>query len=184
MAASLPPPGYAMCRLAILALALLLVAACAGGAPATREDDGRMDSSRGMAFSLPEVEGPLECVPYARLASGIAIRGDAWTWWNQADGRYVRASRPAIGAVLVFARTQRLPLGHVAVVTAVLGVRAIEVAHANWIPGAVTEGVRVIDVSTAGDWSAVRVFNARAGAFGRVYPSMGFILQVAVVAGA
>ena len=173
-----------MARVLAVVLSMGLLAACAGEAPATREDDGRMDSSRGMAFALPEIQGPLECVPYARLASGIAIRGDAWTWWHQADGRYARSARPDIGAVLVFARTKRLPLGHVAVVTAVQGARAIEVAHANWIPGAVNEGVKVIDVSEAGDWSAVRVYNARAGAFGRVYPTMGFILPDAVVAGA
>ena len=29
-----------------------------------------------------------QCVPFARAASGIQIYGDAWTWWDQAEGRY------------------------------------------------------------------------------------------------
>jgi hypothetical protein len=163
-------------------LVLVLLAACAGPREDAPDDERRSDSSRGMAFALPDVAGPLECVPYARLASGIAIRGDAWTWWHQAEGRYERDHTPRIGAVLVFSRTPRLPLGHVAVVTRVAGAREIAVAHANWLPGAVSEDVAVIDVSATGDWSAVRVFNIPSGTFGRVYPTEGFILayQVAV----
>ena len=29
-----------------------------------------------------------QCVPFARLVSGIQIFGDAWTWWSQAAGKY------------------------------------------------------------------------------------------------
>ena len=29
-----------------------------------------------------------QCVPFARLMSGIQIFGDAHTWWQQAAGRY------------------------------------------------------------------------------------------------
>lgn len=164
-----------MGRIGVLVLCLAL-GACAGGAPSNEDDEGRADSERGMAFVPPDIDGPLECVPYARLVSGIAIRGDAWSWWHQAEGRYERSRAPRPGAVLVFARTDRLPFGHVAVVTGVAGARAITIAHANWIPGVVSEEIAVIDVSAAGDWSAVRVWNARAGAYGRVYSTMGFIL--------
>lgn len=33
----------------------------------------------------------LQCVPFARQLSGIRIFGDARTWWNQAQGRYLRS---------------------------------------------------------------------------------------------
>lgn len=42
-----------------------------------------------------------ECVPCARNISGIAIWGDAVTWWAQAASRHVRSGRPAPGSVLV-----------------------------------------------------------------------------------
>ena len=34
---------------------------------------------------------PLTCVPYARAVSGIELSGDAWEWWDEADGVYPRA---------------------------------------------------------------------------------------------
>ena len=52
-----------------------------------------------------------QCVPFARAASGIEIYGDAWTWWDQADGRYDRGHAPRSGAVIVFEKSGRLPLG-------------------------------------------------------------------------
>src|SRR4051812_27488985 len=61
-----------------------------------------------------------QCVPFARAASGIQIYGDAWTWWNQAEGKYDRGHAPKVGSVIVFAKTSRLPLGHVAVVSRVV----------------------------------------------------------------
>ena len=56
------------------------------------------------AASLLDYVG--ECVPFARAASGIRIYGDAWTWWDQADGKYRRGDSPRTGAVIVFARTR------------------------------------------------------------------------------
>ncbi|MGH6717979.1 MAG: CHAP domain-containing protein [Alphaproteobacteria bacterium] len=160
---------------ALVAL-LLMLAACAGPWP------------RDPALSPPSLApsslvAPLECVPYARARSGIALRGDAWTWWAGAEGRYARSSLPREGAVLVFRRTATLPRGHVAVVTAVGADGWVHVAHANWIPGRVTADVAVIDVSPARDWSRVRVFNAATGSFGRVYETDGFILPDRVTAG-
>ena len=147
-----------------IVVVLLGLAACAAPLPPARD------------FVAPDRPASLECVVYARMVSGIAIRGDAWTWWDRAEGRYVRTRLPRPGAVLVFSRTDRLRLGHVSVVTAVIGPREVRVAHANWVRGRVAEDVPVIDVSPAGDWTRVRVFNGAAGAFGGVYRTEGFIL--------
>jgi hypothetical protein len=61
-----------------------------------------------------------QCVPFARLISGIQIFGDARTWWQQAIGRYETGVQPQTGAVLCFKPTARMRLGHVAVVSQVL----------------------------------------------------------------
>ncbi|WP_439814588.1 CHAP domain-containing protein [Zavarzinia sp. CC-PAN008] len=120
-----------------------------------------------------------QCVPYARDRSGIAIRGDAWTWWDQAAGRYQRSSSARVGSVLVLARSQRLSRGHLAFVSGVADRRHILVDHANWgTEGAddnVHTGMGVIDVSTRGDWTSVRFFNPGTGAYGAPYPALGFI---------
>jgi len=123
---------------------------------------------------------PIQCVPYARQVSGVDLRGDAWTWWSQAENRYGRGRKPRPGAVLVFAKTRRLPLGHVSVVTRLVNAREILVTHANWASssddrGKVTKDVRVIDVSPGNNWSALRVWNDDLDDFGLVYPAIGFI---------
>src|ERR1043165_6717429 len=66
-----------------------------------------------------------QCVPLARLISGIQIFGDAWTWWQQAAGRYETGFTPRAGAVLCFKPTARMRLGHVAVVSQVLTDRVV-----------------------------------------------------------
>jgi surface antigen len=121
---------------------------------------------------------PLQCVPYARKASGFAIWGDAWTWWRSAEGRYRKSSSPAVGSVLAFARTQRLRLGHVAVVTRILNDREIVVEHANWLNrGRIHISTPVRDVSKANDWSKVRVWYTPGRRYGAgIYPTRGFIL--------
>lgn len=122
-----------------------------------------------------------QCVPFARLLSGIQIFGDARTWWKQAVGKYETGFQPKAGAVLCFKPTGRMKLGHVAVVSQVLTERVIQVTHANWsrIDGArgqVEEDVTVIDVSTEGDWSQVKVwYDPVRDLGGSVYPTEGFI---------
>ena len=120
---------------------------------------------------------PTQCVPYARVVSGIPIRGDAWTWWRTAQGRYRRSSRPAVGSVLALKRTRRLRLGHVAVVRRIVNNRIIVVDHANWLNrGRVHRATPVIDVSAANDWSAVRVWYTPGRKLGaRTYPAYGFV---------
>jgi hypothetical protein len=67
--------------------------------------------------------------------------------------------------------------GHVAVVRELVDARTIKIDHANWLDdGAIYTDDPVRDVSPANDWSQVRVFNLRAGAWGsRIYPVQGFI---------
>lgn len=123
----------------------------------------------------------LQCVPFARAESGVEIRGNAKTWWAQAAGEYARGSQPRKGAVMAFAGTHGMPLGHVAVVKKLVNDREILIDHANWSPiggrrGQIERNVRVVDVSAAGDWSMVRVWYAPIGDLGlRANPVQGFI---------
>lgn len=119
-----------------------------------------------------------QCVPYAREISGINIRGDAWTWWSQAEGRFETGARPRIGSVLVFRPHGRMTRGHVAVVAEVLTDKVIRVTHANWggSRGQIEENVVIVDASDAGDWSQVRVWHEPSDGLGiTVYPVYGFI---------
>ncbi len=121
-----------------------------------------------------------QCVPYARDVSGIQIRGDAHTWWRQAQGRYERSAQPKVGSVMVLSKTQRLRYGHVAVVTKVIDSRNIEVEHANWGGDRETRSVvytamPVKDVSADNDWSKSRFWHYPSSTYGSVYPVSGFI---------
>jgi surface antigen len=122
-----------------------------------------------------------QCVPFARLISGIQIFGDAWTWWQQAAGRYETGFTPRAGAVLCFKPTQRMRLGHVAVVSQVLTDRVIQITHANWSPiegsrGKVEKDVTIIDVSPEGNWSEVKVwYDPNRDLGGSTYATHGFI---------
>jgi hypothetical protein len=124
--------------------------------------------------------GDLQCVPFARLLSGIGIHGDAWTWWDKASGLYARGNHPEAGAVLSFPGIERMPLGHVAVVTRVVSARKILIDHANWPNaieehGAISRDIQVEDVSPDNDWTEVRVQFGEGGPMGSVYPANGFI---------
>lgn len=120
-----------------------------------------------------------QCVTFARSFSGIQIRGDAYTWWHQADGRYSRSARPEVGAVLAFKSYGKggMRLGHVAVVSKVLSTREILITHANWTgKGEVDRDARAIDVSQSGDWSKVRVWYPPTDSLGiTAFPTFGFI---------
>lgn len=114
------------------------------------------------------------CVPFARTASGIEIRGNAKTWWDKAKGIYDRGRDPVVGSVMAFRPTKGMPLGHVAVVSEIVSKREIRIDHANWNRNQVSLRMAVIDVSQRNDWSAVRL-ESRPDSFGRVYPVNGFI---------
>ena len=140
------------------------------------DDDTVVDG--GGSVSLPPY---LQCVPYARQVTGIQIRGDAWTWWDQAQGRYARGFRPRVGAVMALRPHGNSHLGHVAAVSRIVDERTILIRHANWSPingrrGQIEDNVKVIDVSPENDWSEVRVWYAPIQAIGgSVWPVQGFI---------
>jgi hypothetical protein len=119
----------------------------------------------------------LQCAPYARAESGIAIHGNAGTWWGQAAGHYRRGPEPRVGAVLAFQPTRAMPIGHVAVVAAIVDSRHILLNHANWSGhGRIERAALAEDTSPNGDWSIVRVWYAPQHSLGRrTNPTFGFI---------
>jgi len=154
-------------RIALRCLVLLAplgLAACGGAS-------GVPSASLGPAYP------GIDCAPFARELSGIALYGEAASWWDQAQGRYRRAAQPILGAALVFRREDRLPSGHVSVVSRLLGPRQIQVTQANWVHGELDEDQLVVDVSERNDWSQVRVWWPPVGMLGsHAYATYGFIL--------
>jgi surface antigen len=130
----------------------------------------------GTAVAVPaQARGGWQCVTYARTITDVSIRGNANTWWGQAAGRYERGKTPTAGAVLAFKSIPGMRAGHVAVVKDVVSDRELVIDHANWSRrGGVEHNARVIDVSDAGDWSAVKVSYGN-GMGTRVNPTFGFI---------
>jgi len=168
-----------------MALGLMAAAltACASTPAPIAAGGGRGPISAALPYhpsEAPRVADPrarLQCVPFARNASGIQISGDANTWWVRAAGRYPRSTRPAAGAVLVLEGYNTSARGHVAVVREVISPRVMRVDHANWLNnGEISLNVPVMDVSPSNDWSQVRVWHIPGGHWGgRVYTAEGFI---------
>lgn len=160
-----------------VALLLALGALAIPGTPAFARavDDPYGDDSGA------EPQPYLQCVPYAREVSGIQIYGDAWTWWDQAAGRYARGHTPRVGAVMAFEPYGNMTLGHVAAVSRVIDSRTVLLRHANWSPidgrrGHIENDVEAVDVSPDNDWSQVRVWYAPIQSLGSTaWPVAGFI---------
>jgi surface antigen len=131
----------------------------------------------GALLATPAAAGVLQCAPFARQVSGIEIYGNAHSWWDQAEGRYERGHQPRAGAVLAFAASRSMPVGHVAMVSKVVSDREVLLTHANWsYRGGIERNVRAIDVSPNNDWTDVRVWYGPVGGLGlRSNPAKGFI---------
>ena len=92
---------------------------------------------------------PLQCVPYAREHSDVKLFGDAYTWWDKAEGKYPRERvararrgdgaeqlcRQPTAAMSRWCASWSLP-------------REIRVDHANWLDdGSIYVNDPVEDVS-------------------------------------
>jgi len=131
--------------------------------------------------SAPASAAYLQCAPFARQVSGIQLFGNAAGWWGQASGKYARGDAPKVGSVLVFKATGAMRVGHVAMVSQIVSDREIRVTHANWSVinghrGQIERDVTVVDASSAGDWSQVKVWYAPIRGIGiKSYPVYGFV---------
>ncbi len=162
-----------------LARAAVLAASCMAMSTAA---DARIHH-RGHAASIHR-HGPryvyagarvIQCVAFARADTDIALSGNADDWWQNAEGVYARGTAPEIGSVLNFRANGRMRLGHVAVVTAVVDSRTIQIDQSHWNANGISRNVSVVDVSENNDWTAVRVELGRQGTYGSIYPTYGFI---------
>ena len=123
----------------------------------------------------------VNCVQFVKQASPVALHGDAFEWWDAADGLYGRGNQPKPGSVMVFARSHHLPHGHVALVQKQIDNRTLLIDHANWSliaghRGRVERAVRVVDVSPHNDWSQVRVWYHSLSDLGQtIYSLRGFV---------
>jgi surface antigen len=123
----------------------------------------------------------VNCVQFVQRETSLGLHGDAYKWWDAANGQLSRGNQPRSGAVMVFSKTGILPHGHVAVVRAMHDKRTIIVDHANWSPinghrGQVEKAVKIIDVSKNNDWTRVRVWYHPTADIGQtVYPVKGFV---------
>ena len=174
-------------KLSFLLALLVALGGCAGEANAPRPvlqskpviaPAPRPDRMPGSSFPA---DGAWQCVPYARAVSGIELYGDAWTWWDQAAGKFTRSQTPQRGAVLVFAKGDKLRLGHLAVVVGVEGPREIKTTDANWGSNPTSRGFihddqRIADVSADNSWRQIRVWNIKAREWGSIYQTYGFVL--------
>ena len=162
-------------KLAVMAFLALGLEGC--GMSVMDYDKTPMPREHGQTEVENDSHKPLQCAPYAREHSGVQIYGDAYTWWDKAAGKYPRGALPELGAVMVLNNYAGDTRGHLAVVRRVVSPREIRVDHANWLDdGSVYVNDPVEDVSSANDWSVVRVFNLQTGFWGsRLYPVQGFI---------
>lgn len=167
-----------------LGLMVALLAACAttpapisAGGYRPGPSEGRLPDFDGGDARVTDYAANLQCVPFAREASGVQIFGNANTWWAQAAGRYPRSNVPAFGSVFVLHGYNTTARGHVAVVTHIDSRRVIRVDQANWLNGGeISRSVPVMDVSPNNDWTEVRVWHIPGGHWGaRVYRADGFI---------
>ena len=178
---------------AVFAVCALLAGCGTDGESLSATDLGYAHTDRARTPSLPAedprlfpdaddsqpalIEGGMQCVPYVRAHSTVALYGDAYIWWEKAAGVYQRSTQPTQGAVMVMVGYAGKHRAHVAVVRRIVTAREIRIDHANWLnDGAIYVNDPVVDVSPDNDWSQVKVWNIRSGSWGtKTYALKGFI---------
>lgn len=169
-------------RIALLCASLVLLTACGDAitkssmsAPAPSSFNTMLQAKAIAEVKEKQARGQrVWCVPFARTASGVALKGNAGTWWKAAQGVYYRGKAPEEGAVMVFAPHSSSRLGHVAVVSEVVSDRKVLIDHANWHRNKISLKMPVIDVSENNDWSRVQV-EGTPGVLGNARPLHGFV---------
>ncbi|MCU0901836.1 MAG: CHAP domain-containing protein [Cypionkella sp.] len=184
MTVSLPTRGLARTlRLAAVCASFALLAACGDTVTKSSMNAPVPSSALNLALhskAIAEVKQKqargqrVWCVPFARTASGVDLRGNAGTWWKAAQGIYDRGQAPEVGSVMVFAPHSSSRLGHVAVVSEIVSDRKILIDHANWHRNKISLKMPVIDVSPNNDWSRVEV-EGTPGVMGHPRPVHGFV---------
>ena len=174
-------------KVSLIVFVSLLLTGCASQAPApVVKPPLKPPAAKPMSLSqksFHKLDQQIQCVPYAREVSGIPIRGDAYTWWNQAEAMgYKRGNKPQPGAVFVLSQTPRLRYGHLSVVKRIVDKRHIEVEHTNWGGNLATRCIvykemPVVDISKNNDWTSVRFWDYPSESYGSVYRGSGFIYQ-------
>ncbi len=170
--------GLANKTTALNALVAMVVASCISQAAAHGRHHRLMNPVQGGYYHHTASVGGarvIQCVAFAKYDAGIDISGNARDWWGRAAGVYQRGSRPEQGSVLAFRPNDRMPLGHVAVVSGIEDSRTIVIDQSHWGSRGISRDIEVKDVSEENDWSAVRVQLGHGGAFGSIYPTHGFI---------
>ncbi len=160
-------------RLSFLCLALSAAVLCAAKAEAHHRVQ---HVSRLAHATKAKHRHVIQCVGYVHLSTDFKIHGNAKDWWPRAAGLYARGNKPEVGSILSFRPTHRMPLGHVAVVRRQVDSRTIYIDQSHWAADGISYNVRVVDVSPANNWTAVRVaLNGDRTRLGSIYPTNGFI---------
>lgn len=178
-------------RIALLCASLMMLTACGDAITKSSMSAPAPSSFNPMlqAKAIAEVKDKQSrgmrvwCVPFARTASGVDLKGNAGTWWAAAKGVYYRGHTPEEGAVMVFAPHSSSRLGHVAVVSEVVSDRKVLIDHANWNRNQISLKMPVIDVSENGDWSRIQV-EGSPGVMGSPRPMHGFVYPRKIGGGA
>jgi len=165
-----------LARAAAIAGMALSLGGCAGGLRSDNQFSALPDEP-GRNMVKDGYQAPVQCAPYAREHSDVKLYGDAWTWWDKAAEKFPRGALPRNGSVMVLSGYAASDRAHVAVVRKIISEREIRIDHANWLDdGSIYLNDPVVDVSPGNDWSVVKVWNIKSGAWGhKTYPVQGFI---------
>lgn len=164
------------CRFFSRILRITAVIGCVCVLTACGTTPSRPKTPRPTSAHSPADDG-IQCAPYARQHSKVALYGDANTWWDQAKGRYARRDYPTLGAIMVLYQYAGPSRAHVAVIRNIDSDFEIRVDHANWLnDGRIYLADPVRDTNRDGSWQSVNVYNMQTGHWGsRTYAVQGFI---------
>ena len=66
-------------------------------APTSKSGNIKSAKLRVAGSAIQQSWGGISCVPFARAATGLDVKGNAHAWWGSAAGSYERGQRPEAG---------------------------------------------------------------------------------------